>query len=122
MIINEVRNELGYNSGIIGFIKSDGSIRIMLCTRNTSMVYDECPGISVALNARESKVNTSKTVVVVDVEKKDIRAFVFDKVFLIEFTGDLRDKTVREMALERVKQLRSDAANGKLDVNIINTI
>ena len=91
MDLKQLKGQLSVNSAVVCFLKNDGSKRVMLCTRNTAMVYNDCPGIAVALDARDSKVDTSKTLAVIDVEKKDIRAFVYDRLMYVVLTGDLRE-------------------------------
>lgn len=122
MDLKQLKGQLSVNSAIICFLKNDGSKRVMLCTRNTAMVYNECPGIAVALDARDNKVDASKTLAVIDVEKKDIRAFVYDRLLYVALTGDLRDATEREKAFTKLKAIRQLVEDNKLAIDMIDTV
>lgn len=122
MDLKQLKGQLSVNSAVVCFLKNDGSKRVMLCTRNTAMVCNDCPGIAVALDARDNKVDTSKTLAVIDVEKKDIRAFVYDRLMYVVLTGDLRDVTERERAFKKLDDIRHLVEDNSLKIDMLDTV
>lgn len=120
-----VNNALLFGAAIVVFIKSNGTKRVMLCTRNTVIAATVGSGEwSKALYSRDARNGaqnaSSDTINVVDIVKGEPRSFKLSTVLLMEDAGDIRDAMKFKAALARVKELEQQVAEGKFSVSFDN--
>ena len=117
MTYNELRNNLVVGSAVITFFKANGETRVMLCTRNPAMASSFGSSLGGALSIRDNKMTNGKTMAVIDLEKKDIRAFTFDKVIKVNLFGDMRDKQEYDKAVGLMNSIRKCISDNKLSID-----
>lgn len=99
----EVYNRLNIETAIVVFIKRDGSIRTMLCTRNlrtTEIEYGFTCGNSLRYHENRCNIHNGN-IAVIDLVIGEARAFNIDRVINIEFLGEISTKDDLEKAMER---------------------
>ena len=122
MTYNELMNSLVAGSAVITFFKANGDKRVMLCTRNPAMASAFGSSLGGALSIRDGKMTNGKTMAVIDIEKRDIRAFTFDKIMRVEIFGDLRDSAEYDKAIKYVAETRKSISENKLSAGEFNIL
>lgn len=118
MEYRDTKLKLTSNAYIVIFFKADGSLRCMLCTRNSAMAANIAGFFASGLESRDIKHNESTgALAVIDLEKKDIRAFVVDRTVTIIEVGDMRDAEAYKLALDKLYQIRAEYEKNMAEVN-----
>jgi hypothetical protein len=76
-----LKGMLAVSEGIVTFTKSDGTERVMKCT----LVPDQLPKVEIKEDAKPRKESTT-SMRVFDLEKKEWRSFTIKKVKQVSFT------------------------------------
>jgi hypothetical protein len=76
-----LRGMLAVSEGVVTFTKSDGTERVMKCT----LVPDQLPKVEIKEDAKPRKESTT-SMRVFDLEKKEWRSFTIKKVKQVNFT------------------------------------
>lgn len=95
---SEVFLRLTYETAIVTFIKKDGTVRIMLCTRNLKTASLVNNYAAEKLGAHDKRCSIANgNVAVIDLELGEARSFGIDRVSDIRYLGE-----VTAQDLERV--------------------
>lgn len=88
MTYPEVYSRLCYETAFIVFLKKDGTIRLMLCTRNLNTVALQYGFQGKALGGHDNRCNISNgNIAVFDLALGEARSFNIDRLVKIEFKG-----------------------------------
>ena len=88
MTYPEVYSTLCYETAFVVFLKKDGTIRLMLCTRNLNTVSLQYPFQGKALGGHDNRCNISNgNIAVFDLALGEARSFNIDRLVKIEFKG-----------------------------------
>lgn len=88
MNYSDIYNELTYNMGIVIFAKKDGTIRVMVCTRDLDIAKINYGWISGELNKMNSRCNIdNKNLAVIDLSIGEGRCFNTDRLIYFKSLG-----------------------------------
>lgn len=88
MTYPEVYSRLCYETAFVVFLKKDGTIRLMLCTRNLNTVALQYGFQGKALGGHDNRCNISNgNIAVFDLALGEARSFNIDRLVKIEFKG-----------------------------------
>lgn len=88
MTYPEVYSRLCYETAFVVFLKKDGTIRLMLCTRNLNTVSLQYGFQGKALGGHDNRCNISNgNIAVFDLALGEARSFNIDRLVKIEFKG-----------------------------------
>ena len=88
MTYPEVYSRLCYETAFVVFLKKDGTIRLMLCTRNLNTVSLQYGFQGKALGGHDNRCNISiANIAVFDLALSQPRSFNIDRLVKIEFKG-----------------------------------
>lgn len=88
MTYPEVYSRLCYETAFVVFLKKDGTIRLMLCTRNLNTVALQYGFQGKALGGHDNRCNISNgNIAVFDLALGEARSFNIDRLVEIEFKG-----------------------------------
>ena len=88
MTYPEVHSRLCYETAFVVFLKKDGTIRLMLCTRNLNTVSLQYGFQGKALGGHDNRCNISNgNIAVFDLALGEARSFNIDRLVKIEFKG-----------------------------------
>ena len=88
MTYPEVYSRLCYETAFVVFLKKDGTIRLMLCTRNLNTVSLQYGFQGKALGGHDNRCNISNgNIGVFDLALGEARSFNIDRLVKIEFKG-----------------------------------
>lgn len=88
MTYPEVYSRLCYETAFVVFLKKDGTIRLMLCTRNLNTVDLQYGFQGKALGGHDNRCNISNgNIAVFDLALGEARSFNIDRLVEIEFKG-----------------------------------
>ena len=88
MTYTEVYSRLCYETAFVVFLKKDGTIRLMLCTRNLNTVSLQYGFQGKALGGHDNRCNISNgNIAVFDLALGEARSFNIDRLVKIEFKG-----------------------------------
>lgn len=88
MTYPEVYSRLCYETAFVVFLKKDGTIRLMLCTRNLNTVSLQYGFQGKALGGHDNHCNISNgNIAVFDLALGEARSFNIDRLVKIEFKG-----------------------------------
>lgn len=88
MTYPEVYSRLCYETAFAVFLKKDGTIRLMLCTRNLNTVSLQYGFQGKALGGHDNRCNISNgNIAVFDLALGEARSFNIDRLVKIEFKG-----------------------------------
>lgn len=88
MTYPEVYSRLCYETAFVVFLKKDGTIRLMLCTRNLNTVSLQYGFQGTALGGHDNRCNISNgNIAVFDLALGEARSFNIDRLVKIEFKG-----------------------------------
>lgn len=88
MTYPEVYSRLCYETAFVVFLKKDGTIRLMLCTRNLNTVLLQYGFQGKALGGHDNRCNISNgNIAVFDLALGEARSFNIDRLVKIEFKG-----------------------------------
>lgn len=84
----EVFSKLSYETALVTFLKKDGTIRVMLCTRNLDTVNLRFGFQGAALGGHDNRCNIKNgNVAVFDLILGEARSFNIDRVVGIYYSG-----------------------------------
>lgn len=109
MTYPEAFSRLGFETGVILFIKKDGSIRVMLGTRNLKTVEILYGFQGPKLGGHDNRCNISNgNVAVFDMIAGDARSFNINRLAHIEWLGVISSKEQLDNAIELYKKVKDD--------------
>lgn len=108
MTYKQIVRKITESTCIIIFFKKNGDLRCMLGTRNTAMAADIAGFFSSKIQEYDNR-HTEKTgsIAVIDLEKKEMRAFRIEYVVEIIDLGDIRDDGVYDGAMADIYNYRA---------------
>ena len=93
MTYPEVFSKLTYETAFIVFLKKDGSVRLMICTRNLNTVSLAYGFQGKSLGGHDNRCNIKNgNMAVIDLALGEARSFHIDRLVDIEFKGVVEDK------------------------------
>jgi hypothetical protein len=84
--IEQLKNELLDGKAVVNFVKKNGEIRQMFCTRNWKIVAEKFDNYVEPSQEKKHKVTTN--IVVWDIEKRDYRSIIPDSIQSYEIIKD----------------------------------
>ena len=113
MTYPEVYSRLCYETAFVVFLKKDGTIRLMLCTRNLNTVALQYGFQGKALGGHDNRCNINNgNIAVFDLALGEARSFNIDRLVKIEFKGIVS-------TAEQLEEVTLDIIKIKLDKNTI---
>lgn len=93
MTYPELYCRLGIETAIVTFLKKDGTIRNMLCTRNVNTASIQFGYVGNLLGAHDKRCNINNgNLAVIDLVIGESRSFSIDRVISTEFLGEITTK------------------------------
>ena len=84
----EVFSKLTYETALVTFLKKDGTIRVMLCTRNLDTISIKYGFQGAALGGHDNRCNINNgNLAVYDLILGDARSFNIDRLVDIQYGG-----------------------------------
>lgn len=119
MTYPEVFSKLTYETAFIVFLKKDGNVRLMLCTRNLNTVALAYGFMGKGLGGHDNRCNINNgNIAVIDLALGEARSFHIDRLVDIQFKGivdskEQLDKLAAEFmefrdAYEQTKPMKMD--------------
>jgi hypothetical protein len=103
----EAFSKLSYEVATVIFMKKDGSIRTMLCTRNLKTVEEIHGFKGRELGGHDNRCNiTNGNLAVIDVILGESRSFSVDRVASIEWHGIINNKEELEKEIEKYVEFK----------------
>lgn len=103
----EIYNKLSYEVATVIFMKKDGTIRIMLATRNINTAALEYGFKGGELGGRDNKCNINNgNVAVIDMLIGEPRIFHIDRLVSVEYHGVVGTKEELDKAVEKHLQFK----------------
>ena len=107
MEYGEVFTRLTYETAIVAFFKKDGSVRLMLCTRNLKTVALEHGNLKGLLEGHDKRCNIKNgNVAVIDLILGEGRAFNIKRVISISWLGEIVTQEQYDEALHKFKEVK----------------
>ena len=109
MTYPEAFSRLGFETGVIVFIKKDGSIRVMLGTRNLRTVELLYGFQGQKLGGHDNRCNINNgNIAVFDMVVGDARSFSINRLAHIEWLGVVSNREELDRAIEVYKRFKED--------------
>lgn len=110
----EVYGRLGVETAIVKFEKKDGTIRLMLATRNMSTADIEHGNRRGLLAGHDKRCSINNgNIAVIDLMLGEGRSFSIDRLIYIEFMGEIKTQEeydrVYEIYSQRKRELEAEA-------------
>lgn len=107
---SEVYNRLSTETGVVKFRKKDGTLRVMLCTRNlitANLDYGMLKGL---LDGHDKRCNIRNgNIGVIDLTIGEGRAFNIERVISIDWLGDIRTKEDLDKAFDVFMNIKNNS-------------
>lgn len=107
---SEVYNRLSTETGVVKFRKKDGTLRVMLCTRNlitANLDYGMLKGL---LDGHDKRCNIRNgNIGVIDLTIGEGRAFNIERVISIDWLGDIRTKEDLDKAFDVFMNIKNSS-------------
>ncbi len=109
-VYSEVYNKLSTETGVVKFRKKDGTLRVMLCTRNlitANLDYGMLKGL---LDGHDKRCNIRNgNIGVIDLTIGEGRAFNIERVISIDWLGDIRTKEDLDKAFDIFMNIKNNS-------------
>ena len=109
-VYSEVYNKLSTETGVVKFRKKDGTLRVMLCTRNlitANLDYGMLKGL---LDGHDKRSNIRNgNIGVIDLTIGEGRAFNIERVISIDWLGDIRTKEDLDKAFDVFMNIKNNS-------------
>lgn len=109
-VYSEVYNKLSTETGVVKFRKKDGTLRVMLCTRNlitANLDYGMLKGL---LDGHDKRCNIRNgNIGVIDLTIGEGRAFNIERVISIDWLGDIRTKEDLDKAFDVFMNIKNNS-------------
>lgn len=97
----EVFSKLTYETALVTFLKKDGTIRVMLCTRNLDTISLKYGFQGAALGGHDNRCNIKNgNVSVFDLVLGEARSFNIERVVDINYSGIITDNAYLEKCID----------------------
>lgn len=107
---SEVYNRLSTETGVVKFRKKDGTLRVMMCTRNlitANLDYGMLKGL---LDGHDKRCNIRNgNIGVIDLTIGEGRAFNIERVISIDWLGDIRTKEDLDKAFDVFMNIKNNS-------------
>lgn len=121
----EVYSRLNYETAVVTFFKKDGSVRVMLATRNLTTVALMYGYKGDVLGGHDNRCNiTNGNVAVFDMIAGDARSFSINRLIDIQFCGIVTTKEEYQKVLEQFVAYKEQYEKTKpnvIDIEDIST-
>ena len=97
---SDIFTRLYYEVAVVTFLKKDGSIRIMVCTRNLKTAEMLYGFMGQQLGAHDKRCSIQNgNIAVIDLEIGEARSFSVNRLCDIQYLGEVKDKEMLDKAL-----------------------
>lgn len=115
---SEVYNRISTETGIVVFRKKDGTVRVMLATRNLITASLDYGLLKSLLDGHDKRCNIRNgNVGVIDLTIGEGRAFNIERVLDIVWLGDIRTKEDLDKAFDKFMEVKK-ANEGTKNINM----
>jgi len=119
MTYGELYTRLSYETAFIAFFKKDGSVRLMLGTRNLKTAALEHGNLSTALAGHDKRCNIKNgNLSVVDLVLGECRSFNIERLIKIHWLGEIDTQEKYDEALRKFKELKEKFENENRSINL----
>lgn len=119
----EMFQKLSYETAIVTFIKRDGSLRFMLCTRNLKTVAIRYGFQGNKLGAHDRRCSIKNgNVAVMDIMLGDSRSFSMDRLCETVFLGEITTEEELNKAIDQYTEYKEKCMNIIKSDDIFNNI
>ena len=103
----DVYSKLTYETALVTFLKKDGTIRVMLCTRNLDTAALKYGFMGAILGGHDNRCNVKNgNIAVIDLELGDARSFSIDRVIDIQYSGVVDTVEQLDKCIDSYKEFR----------------
>lgn len=114
MTYPELYNKLTYETAFVVFLKKDGSIRLMMCTRNLNTVALAYGYQGYGLGGHDSRCNINNgNVAVIDLALGEARSFHIDRIVDVQFMGVVTTKEELDILAGKFMQFKEEYEQSK---------
>lgn len=116
MDYRELFRNLGYHTAMVKFRKKDGTLRVMLCTRNIDTM--ELLGSAVRLNGYDARCSVANgNIAVVDLVIGEPRQFSISRVESVDLFGEVTDLETLGELVEKYEEIEKTIENRPISLD-----